>query len=135
MMASRKRVSGWWSASLLFVAVGTVSACGDEHPGTAEQPVATAAAAARAAAAQQPTLPAPGPLALLPRASGPRPARRPPIVRTMPNGRLMLTPQEPTDVTTLQRQPDGTFKRVCGAPSDDDRTALELARRNRGVAR
>jgi|SRR5581483_9547369 len=135
MTASRKRVSGWWSASLLSLVVGTVSACGDEHPGTAEQPVA--AAAANAAAVRQPTPPgpAPAPLALLPRASGPRAARRPPVVRTMPNGRLMLTPQEPTDVTTLQRQPDGTFKRVCGAPSDDDRTALELARRNRGGAR
>jgi hypothetical protein len=53
----------------------------------------------------------------------------------MANGRMMLTPQEPTEVATMQLQPDGTFKQVCGAPSDDDRAALDAAHRNRGGAR
>ena len=129
MTGSCKRVSGWWSASLLFLAAGAICGCGDERPASGEQP---AVAALTPAAVHQP---APAPVALLPRASGPRLARRPPVIRTMPNGRLTLAPQEPTDVTTLQRQPDGTFKRVCGAATDDDRAALELARRNRGGAR
>jgi hypothetical protein len=122
MTVSRKRVPGWWSASLLCLVAGTISACGAEHPDTG----GTVVAAEPAAASQQlPIRPTPQP-------PGPRFARRPPLVRTMPNGRLALTPQEPAEVVTLQRQPDGKFKRVCGAPTDDDRAAMDLAHRNRG---
>jgi len=125
MTGSRKRGSGWWSVSLLSLAAGAFAGCGGEHPDTGE-PAATAVQ--QAAVRPQ----APAPLAPLPPASGPPLSRRPPVLRTMADGHVMLAPQEPAEVTTLQRQPDGTFKRVCGAPTDDQRSALELARRNRG---
>jgi hypothetical protein len=113
--------------SWLCVAVGTISACSTERDPAAEVAAAEPAAARAPVALSRPTPVSPQPSAHIP--------RRPPVVRRMANGRMMLTPQEPTEVATMQLQPDGTFKQVCGAPSDDDRAALDAAHRNRGGAR
>jgi hypothetical protein len=39
------------------------------------------------------------------------------------------------DVATLQRQPDGTYKRVCGEPQPEVRTMLEGVIRARRAAK
>src|SRR5580765_7319425 len=50
-----------------------------------------------------------------------------PIVRSLPSGGMMIDPGV-RHVATLRRQPDGTFKRTCGPPSDEARAAFETIR-------
>ena len=57
-----------------------------------------------------------------------------PIVRSLPGGGGMMIDPGVRHVATLRRQPDGTFKRTCGPPSDDARAAFETVRRARKVA-
>src|SRR5438128_1790626 len=53
-----------------------------------------------------------------------------PTVQVMPDGSLELRPRI-TDVSMLERQPDGSYRRRCGKPSDQTRTMMEQAMRAR----
>jgi hypothetical protein len=52
----------------------------------------------------------------------------------MPGGSLRLAPPL-SEVAMLQLQPDGTYKRVCGAPSPEVRSMLNGVTRARRAAR
>jgi len=53
-----------------------------------------------------------------------------PSVQVMADGSLELRPRM-TDVSMLERQPDGSYRRRCGKPSDETRTTMEQAMRVR----
>jgi hypothetical protein len=57
-----------------------------------------------------------------------------PVVTTMADGSLRLGPRI-TDVAMLNRQPDGTFRRVCGPPDAETRAMLDGKLRARRWAR
>jgi hypothetical protein len=48
----------------------------------------------------------------------------------MADGSLELRPRI-TDVSMLERQPDGSYRRRCGRPSDETRAMMEQAMRAR----
>ncbi|HXU80208.1 MAG TPA: hypothetical protein VN914_02350 [Polyangia bacterium] len=52
----------------------------------------------------------------------------------MPGGMLRLEPPL-TDVAMLQRQPDGSYKRVCGAPPPEVRAMMNGVARARRAGR
>ena len=53
-----------------------------------------------------------------------------PAVQVMADGSLELRPRL-TDVSMLERQADGSYRRRCGRPSDQTRTMMEQAMRAR----
>jgi len=53
-----------------------------------------------------------------------------PLVQVMADGSLELRPRI-TDVSMLERQPDGSYRRRCGRPSAETRAMMEQARRAR----
>ena len=53
-----------------------------------------------------------------------------PEVTVMPDGSLELRPRI-TDVTMLERQADGTYRRRCGPPNPETRAMMENAMRAR----
>ena len=53
-----------------------------------------------------------------------------PTVQVMADGSLELRPRL-TDVSMLERQPDGSYRRRCGRPSEQTRTMMEQAMRAR----
>jgi len=53
-----------------------------------------------------------------------------PAVQVMADGSLELRPRL-NDVSMLERQPDGSYRRRCGRPSDETRTMMEQAMRAR----
>jgi hypothetical protein len=78
--------------------------------------------------------PAPEPPSLAPPATAPLPPPEPAKVTVMSGGRLRV--EAPlTDVATLQRQPDGSYRRVCGAPSPEQRAMLQAVLRARRAAK
>jgi hypothetical protein len=100
-----------------LVALAVVfAACGAPRDLEAPPPVERAAL----------TRPAPEPTAT--------PRRPPPQITRSADGRRRLEPGI-GPVATLRRQPDGSYRQVCGEPSDEVRAVLENDRRRRRGAR
>ena len=62
------------------------------------------------------------------------PRRAPPRITRSADGRRRLDPGV-GPVATLRRQPDGSYRQVCGEPSDEVRAVLEDDRLRRRGAR
>jgi hypothetical protein len=99
------------------------SGCSADRPAAtaSSTPLTSPAPTTAAAAATTVTAAAPSALAA-------------PVVTTLADGSLRLGPRI-TDVAMLNRQPDGTFRRVCGPPDADTRAMLDGKLRARRWAR
>lgn len=110
-----------WLRPLLAVgAIGfAVGGCGPDHP----PPITETSAAAVVAVSSLPAAPPPAPKVI----PGPD-------VTVLPDGSAVLRPRV-GDVAMLRRMPDGTFKRVCGAPEADMRDMIQAKMRARRGAK
>ena len=98
----------WFALSLL---IGLpLSACGDDRPSSVD-PTVSAPAAVQVAVS----------------------TKLPAATRMADGSRSMAA--EVGDVAMLQRQPDGSYKRICQKPDADTRTMLEGMMRARRSAR
>lgn len=111
-----------WLPLLLTTTLG-LGACGGERPAAVEPTSAATVAPS-----------GPPPAAAPPAAVQPRHLVAGPNVTVMPDGSAELRPPV-GDVAMLRRMPDGTFKRLCGAPDADMRDMIQAKMRARRGAK